>query len=160
EANEQVEHLKSRLTHDVEEYARLRLAAVVLREAIERHRQKTQGPVLDRASRLFAALTLGSFQGLGVEYDDHDQPMLQALRPGGPGGRRSRGLTPGPADQLSPPPRLPGPDPPTQPPAPPPPTPDDILTQFDARRPAAALQVLARLSDRTQVVLFTHHEHV
>src|SRR5262249_42356027 len=37
EANERVEHLKSRLTHEVEEYARLRLAAVVLREAIDRY---------------------------------------------------------------------------------------------------------------------------
>ena len=84
EANERVEHLKSRLAHEVEEYARLRLAAVVLREAIERHRQKTQGPVLDRAGALFAALTLGSFRGLRVEYDDHDQPLLQAVRPGAP----------------------------------------------------------------------------
>ena len=83
EAAEQAEELKARLALDVEEYARLRLAAVVLHEAIDRYRQRSQGPVLDRASGLFAQLTLGSFQGLKVDYDDQDQAVLQAVRPGG-----------------------------------------------------------------------------
>ena len=37
---------------------------------------------------------------------------------------------------------------------------DDILIQFDDHRAIAALQLLADLSLRTQVVLFTHHEHL
>jgi uncharacterized protein YhaN len=37
---------------------------------------------------------------------------------------------------------------------------DDILVQFDDARAAAALQVLAALSDRTQVIFFTHHQHL
>ena len=37
---------------------------------------------------------------------------------------------------------------------------DDILIQFDDERAAAALEALAEVSRRTQVVLFTHHEHV
>jgi len=37
---------------------------------------------------------------------------------------------------------------------------DDILVQFDDARAAAALQALADVSDRTQVVFFTHHEHL
>ena len=64
EAAEQAEELKARLAVDIEEYARLRLAAVVLHEAIDRYRKRSQGPVLDRASDLFARFTLGSFQGL------------------------------------------------------------------------------------------------
>ena len=47
------EELKARLAVEVEEYARLRLAAVVLRESIERHRQRSQGTVLDRAAGVF-----------------------------------------------------------------------------------------------------------
>jgi uncharacterized protein YhaN len=160
EAAERVEHLKSRLTHDVEEYARLRLAAVVLREAIERHRQRTQGPVLDRASRLFAALTLGSFEGLRVEYDDHDEPVLQALRPGGAEAVAVRGLSLGTADQLYLALRLASLETAIQSHGPLPLVGDDLLIQFDDRRTAAALQVLADLSDHTQVMLFTHHEHV
>jgi uncharacterized protein YhaN len=159
EANERVEHLKSRLAHEVEEYARLRLAAVVLREAVERHRQKTQGPVLDRAGALFAALTLGSFGGLRVEYDEHDQPRLQAVRPGGDA-VGIRGLSLGTADQFYLALRLAGLETALDAGGPVPVIADDLLIQFDDRRTAAALQVLAQLSDRTQIVLFTHHDHV
>ncbi len=160
EANERVEHLKSRLAHEVEEYARLRLAAVVLREAIERHRQKTQGPVLDRAGALFAALTLGSFRGLRVEYDDHDQPVLQAVRPGAAEAVGIRGLSLGTADQLYFALRLASLETALDSRGPVPLIADDVLIQFDDRRTAAALHILARLSDRTQVILFTHHDHV
>jgi uncharacterized protein YhaN len=34
---------------------------------------------------------------------------------------------------------------------------DDILIQFDDQRAEAALQVLAELSAKTQVLFFTHH---
>jgi uncharacterized protein YhaN len=37
---------------------------------------------------------------------------------------------------------------------------DDILVQFDDARAKSALQVLAELSRRTQVLVFTHHEHL
>jgi uncharacterized protein YhaN len=37
---------------------------------------------------------------------------------------------------------------------------DDILIQFDDPRAAATLKSLERLSRITQVLLFTHHEHV
>jgi uncharacterized protein YhaN len=160
EANERVEHLKSRLAHEVEEYARFRLAAVVLREAIERYRHKTQGPVLDRAGALFAALTLGSFQGLRVEYDDRDQPLLQAVRPGGAEAVGIRGLSLGTADQLYLALRLASLETALESHGPVPLIADDILIQFDDRRTAAALHLLAGLSDRTQIILFTHHEHV
>lgn len=37
---------------------------------------------------------------------------------------------------------------------------DDILQSFDGRRAAAAFRALLRLSDTTQVILLTHHEHL
>ena len=37
---------------------------------------------------------------------------------------------------------------------------DDILVNFDDARAAAALEVLAALSERTQVIYFTHHQHL
>jgi uncharacterized protein YhaN len=37
---------------------------------------------------------------------------------------------------------------------------DDILISFDNDRSAATLEVLAELSCRTQVIFFTHHEHL
>lgn len=37
---------------------------------------------------------------------------------------------------------------------------DDLLVQFDDSRAEAALALLARLGQRTQVILFTHHQHI
>jgi uncharacterized protein YhaN len=37
---------------------------------------------------------------------------------------------------------------------------DDCLVQFDDDRAAAALQILSEMSTRTQVILFTHHQHL
>jgi len=37
---------------------------------------------------------------------------------------------------------------------------DDILIKFDNRRAAAALQALAEISAKTQVIFFTHHRHL
>jgi uncharacterized protein YhaN len=37
---------------------------------------------------------------------------------------------------------------------------DDILIKFDNTRAVAALKALAELSERTQVVFFTHHRHL
>ena len=37
---------------------------------------------------------------------------------------------------------------------------DDVLIRFDNERAAAALEVLAELSARTQVIFFTHHRHL
>ena len=37
---------------------------------------------------------------------------------------------------------------------------DDILVRFDDDRSAATLKVLADLSQKTQVIFFTHHRHL
>jgi uncharacterized protein YhaN len=37
---------------------------------------------------------------------------------------------------------------------------DDVLVDFDDARSQAALHALAELSERTQVILFTHHSQV
>ena len=37
---------------------------------------------------------------------------------------------------------------------------DDLLVHFDDRRAAAAVALLARLGRTTQVILFTHHDHI
>ena len=42
---------------------RLRIAAEVLQRAMDSYREKRQGPVLTRASKLFSRLTLGEHEG-------------------------------------------------------------------------------------------------
>lgn len=37
---------------------------------------------------------------------------------------------------------------------------DDILIKFDNERAIATLKVLAELSKKTQVIFFTHHQHL
>ena len=37
---------------------------------------------------------------------------------------------------------------------------DDILIKFDDERATAALQVLADISKKTQIIFFTHHRHL
>ena len=37
---------------------------------------------------------------------------------------------------------------------------DDVLLNFDDARAIASLQVLAELSKQTQVIFFTHHQHL
>jgi uncharacterized protein YhaN len=37
---------------------------------------------------------------------------------------------------------------------------DDILIKFDNDRASASIEVLGELSKKTQVIFFTHHEHL
>ena len=37
---------------------------------------------------------------------------------------------------------------------------DDVLVSFDEERTKAALEVLAEIGQKTQVILFSHHHHV
>ncbi|QEH35255.1 Chromosome partition protein Smc [Aquisphaera giovannonii] len=159
EAAEAAEELKARLALDVEEYARLRLAAEVLRQSIERYRERSQGPVIDRASELFRRLTLGSFDRVKVDYDEHDRAVLRAVRAGG-AAVDVEGLSLGTADQLYLALRLASLDAYLERHEPIPFVVDDILIQFDDDRAAAALGILADLSRRTQVILFTHHGRI
>jgi uncharacterized protein YhaN len=159
EVSQKAEDLRAKVRDDAEQYARLRLAAAVLREGIERYRKKVEGPVLDRAGAAFARLTLGSFAGLRVDYDDRDEPVLRGVRHGGEAlGVEAMSL--GTADQLYLALRLATLDASLDRHEPLPLIVDDVLIQFDDARAAATLEVLAEFSKRTQVLLFTHHEHL
>ncbi|GAC1470008.1 MAG: YhaN family protein [Isosphaeraceae bacterium] len=160
DAGQVAEDLRARIKSDIEEYARLRLASTVLRAGIERYRKKVQDPVLERASALFARLTLGSFESLRVDYNDRDEPVLKGVRSIGrePLGVESMSL--GTADQLYLSLRLATLETYLDHREPLPLIVDDVLIQFDNARSAATLEVLASLSRRTQVLVFTHHEHL
>ncbi len=159
DAEQEIEILRTRIRSDVEQYSRLRLASAVLREGIERYRQKRQGPILARAGALFATLTLGSFERLAVEYNDRDEPVLMGVRAGG----RTvgvEGMSDGTADQLYLALRLASLENHLSKGEPVPLVVDDILIHFDDERAAAALGVLGELSSRTQILLFTHHRRL
>jgi uncharacterized protein YhaN len=160
EAGQEAEDLRARIKADVEEYARLRLAAAVLRAGIERYRKKAEDPLLERASRLFATLTLGSFAELRVDYNDRDEPVLKGVRRDGQEALGVEAMSLGTADQLYFALRLAALAADLERREPLPLIVDDVLIQFDDARAGATLEALAHLSKRTQVLIFTHHEHL
>lgn len=160
EAAEAAEHLLAQLQLDVQEYVVLRVAAAVLQAGIERYREKNQGPVLERASRLFARLTAGSFESLQVEYNEKGEAFLLGVRPGTREQVGVAGMSDGSCDQLYLALRLASLTAYLEGHEPLPFVVDDILVNFDDARAAAALQALAELSRQTQVIFFTHHEHL
>jgi uncharacterized protein YhaN len=136
------------------------MAAAVLRRSIERFRDASQGPVLARASDWFAALTLGSFSGLRADYDDKGSAVLVGIRAGSGQAVGVDGMSGGTCDQLYLALRLTLLETYLHAHEPLPFIVDDVLIMFDDERAVAALNALARLSERTQVIFFTHHEHL
>ena len=67
----------------VRSYSRLKIASIILSEAMEKYREKSQGPVLNRASKYFSTMTLGSFQALRVDTDEKENAVIAGIRAGG-----------------------------------------------------------------------------
>jgi uncharacterized protein YhaN len=158
-AAEDAQEILARLEPDVRHYLRLRLASAVLREGIERYRKKNEGPVLARASELFQRLTLGSFESLRIDFSERDEQLLAGVRLDGKAILPSA-MSEGTCDQLYLAVRLASLETWLARNEPMPLIVDDILVSFDNRRAVATLEVLAELSRRTQVIFFTHHEHL
>ncbi len=157
EAAEESQFLVSQIRDQVQQYARLKLAAAVLQQAITRYRDRHQSRVLSRASELFKELTCGSFSQL-KPVDDDGKLVLTGIRNNKE--VRVEGMSDGSCDQLYLALRLASLENYLDDHPPVPFIADDILVSFDDRRAAAALKVLARLAQRTQVIFFTHHQHL
>jgi uncharacterized protein YhaN len=140
------------------DWARLRLARALLDEAVQRHQQRAQGPLLAAASRWFARVTGGRWTALRPDWSGDVQVLLAERDDGGR--VPIDGLSEGTADALYLALRLAaievrlGSAPPV------PLLLDDVLMTFDDGRAALALQGLAELGRRNQVVYFTHHRHL
>ena len=141
-----------------ERYVKVATAARLLRWAIDRYRDRKQGPMLARASAIFAQLTLGGFHKLTVDYDK--QPLaLSALRSGGTA-VEIPGMSEGTRDQLYLALRLAALELHLEQTDALPFIADDLFVNFDNARAKAGLQALADLSQRTQVIFLSHHEHL
>ena len=142
-----------------EQYVRARSAALLLQWAIDRYRLAKQAPLLENASQLFATLTGGSFKNLRVDFDDHDRPHLIGQRPDGTK-VAVPGMSTGTADQLYLALRIASVADYLDRAPPLPFIADDLFINFDDERAAAGLQVLRQLAEKTQVLFFTHHQHL
>lgn len=141
-----------------ERYLSVATAGRLLRWAIDRYRERKQGPLLQRASALFAQLTLGGFERLAPDYES-TPPKLIALRAGG---ERVgvEGLSEGTRDQLFLALRLAALELHIEADRPLPFIADDLFVNFHDSRSRAGLAALGELSRRTQVIFLTHHEHL
>lgn len=140
-------------------YLELRLSATLLKREVERYRAKHQGPVLSRASQLFPDLTLGRYRGLDAMYDEKDEAVLCAVRHDGQT-VRVLGLSDGTRDQLYLALRVASIERFLENNPPLPLILDDAFVHFDDKRAAAALRVLGHLCQKTQVMMFTHHQRI
>jgi len=145
------------------EYARTRLAAAVLRRAIDQFARDNKAPLLSKASVYFSSLTAGAFSELLIDYNDKDEPVLVGVR-AERGDKRAivhvEGMSEGTADQLFFAMRLAFLDQWMQRHEPLPLVVDDVLIKFDDERALATLRTLVDFSRFTQVILFTHHRHL
>lgn len=147
----------------------LKTASDLLAQALERHRKLRQNPLLQRASELFGVLTVGAFSGIEEEYGDDDKPRLVGRRANGDAiavkAREASGddrspLSTGTLDQLYLALRLAYIEDYCSRSEPAPFIADDLFTSFDDARTEHGIEALAQLSASTQMLLFTHHEHV
>ena len=154
------ESIASRLEDQVRDLAKLRMCAVLLNAAIEEHRKKNQGPVLGRASHIFRHITLGGFRELRADFDERGEPVLTGVRGSSGETVPVSGMSDGTCDQLYLALRLASLETWLDRHESIPFIVDDVLLNFDDDRAIASLEVLAELSRRTQVVFFTHHNHL
>ncbi|MBT9493462.1 MAG: AAA family ATPase [Paucibacter sp.] len=150
----------AKMANAAERYIKVYTASRLLKWAIDRYRETKQGPMLGRAGEIFAALTLGSFQRLSVDFEA--QPLtLHGLRADG---RLVEvgGMSEGTRDQLFMALRLAAlelhiaQDPAHALPF----IADDLFINYDDARAEAGLRALAELSERTQVIFLSHHAHL
>ena len=142
-----------------ERYVRIKTSAMLLQWAIDRYRREKQAPMLKRAGELFMIITRGSFSSLQVAFDDQDSAHLTGVRPGGSIVPVS-GMSTGTADQLYLALRVASIEDYLERAEALPFVADDLFINFDDERAAAGFSLLAELSQTTQVLFFTHHQHL
>lgn len=151
-----------RMQQDAERFARLQLAICLLKNRIDRFREQNQGPFMEKASHWFGEITGGAFAGITTQYDAGDRPVIAGHRAGMPANPQVavEGMSEGTRDQLFLALRLAGLELHLEDHEPMPLILDDLLVNFDDARCLRALKALRSFGERSQVLLFTHHEHL
>jgi uncharacterized protein YhaN len=153
------EQARAAMAAEAEAYLIKRSQAVMLRWAIERYRERRQNPLLARASELFATLTLGRYAGLNIDVEA-ESTRLVGVSADGASVVTIDGMSDGTADQLYLALRLAALEQSLDAGIALPFLADDLFINFDDRRAHAGFKVLGEIARRTQVLFFTHHEHL
>jgi uncharacterized protein YhaN len=157
DAQQRIADISAQLAHAADAHVAAASSAALLRWLIDKHRSLSQAPLMARAASSFATVTRGAFVNLGIDYGDDDRPRLVGIRTDG---LRvdAAGMSEGTRDQLYLALRLAaielrvGNTVPL--------ICDDLLVTADDARAAAMFSVLATTAATTQVIVFTHHDHL
>jgi len=137
----------------------LKLASLLLGEAIEKQRDAATDPTLERAGINFQTLTSGAFVRLSKRFGEDDAAELVAIRASGEEIRLA-GMSDGTVDQLHMALRLAYLADYCSSNEPVPFIADDVFQTFDDARTAAAIETLGASSELFQPIVFTHHTSV
>ncbi len=144
-------------------WIRLRAAQILLDRTVERYRKANEGPLLQRANKIFADIVRDrlpdDFTGLEVDYEDPDRPAIIGRRRDGTSCAVKR-MSTGTRDQLWLSLRIAALERRARDVEPMPFLADDLFDSSDEARTVAMLGAIAELARHTQVLLFTHHIHV
>ncbi len=157
-AREAMESAAARFRAAIRPWARLRLAQALLKESLNRFRERAQAPMVAAASTYFSLMTGGRYQRL-VADDADDKPVLRAERSDGVR-IGTEAMSDGTADQLYLALRLAALDLRRASHPHMPLVLDDVLITSDDERAANVLRALARFAEGGQVMIFTHHRHL
>jgi|GEM_PF-2005527 len=146
----------------IERRLRLDIARRLLERSVRRYQDENQNPMITRASELFARIastTANPIERISIDYRDAARPV--------PVGRRQdgsecglNGLSEATRDQLFLSLRVAAIERFCQDNEPLPFIADDLFMTSDEQRVLPLLQILAELGQTTQVIAFTHHQHV
>ncbi|MGP1678128.1 MAG: AAA family ATPase [Burkholderiales bacterium] len=157
-AREAMESAAARLRASIRPWARLKLAHALLKESLNRFRERAQAPMVAAASTYFSLMTAGRYQRLVADEAD-DKPVLRAERADGVR-IGVEAMSDGTADQLYLALRLAALDLRRASHPHMPLVLDDVLITSDDERAANILRALARFAEGGQVMIFTHHRHL
>ena len=160
EVNQQLESAKASADRLAHQYSVLSIQIAALDAAMERYREQNQGPVLSKAESMFRKLTCGRYEQLKPLMEENGPGILVGVQRGSDQTVPANLMSEGTADALFLSLRLASTLTSIEAKAPVPIILDDVLVQFDDERCMAALQLLVEVSQSTQVILFTHHQHV
>ena len=158
QAREDMESAIARYRAGVRPWAQLKLAEALLGEALRRHREKAQGPVVALAGDYFRLMTAGRFVRLVVDADS-ETPLLLA-QPAQGSAMEISALSEGTADQLYLALRLAALELQRKPDRMMPLVLDDVFMTADDERATHMFRALAKFAEASQVLVFTHHHHL
>lgn len=150
---------RAEMEFHAETYIQRRSEAVLLRWATERYRRERQAPLLKAASDIFSRLTIGRYSGLDIEVDGNSARLIGLLADG-ISVVPAQSMSDGTADQLYLSLRLAAVTEAVNAGAKLPFIADDLFINYDDERAAAGFRELSQLAGLTQVLFFTHHEHL